>query len=37
MRKAGRELSFIRFLRLGVPATMASMAVATLWIWSVEV
>ena len=37
LRRAGRELSFMRFLRVGVPATMASMAVATLWILLVEV
>ena len=33
----GRELSFMRFLRVGVPATIASMVVATLWIILVEV
>jgi Na+/H+ antiporter NhaD/arsenite permease-like protein len=37
LRRAGRELSFVRFLRVGVPATIASMAVATLWILLVEV
>lgn len=37
MRRAGRELSFMRFLRVGVPATMASMLVAALWIILVEV
>jgi Na+/H+ antiporter NhaD/arsenite permease-like protein len=37
LRRAGRELSFMRFLRVGVPATMASMVVATLWILLVEV
>ena len=37
LRKAGRELSFMRFLRVGVPATLVSMAVATLWILLVEV
>ncbi len=37
LRKGGRELSFMRFLRVGVPATMASMVVATLWIILVEV
>ncbi len=37
LRRAGRELSFMRFLRVGVPATIASMVVATLWIILVEV
>ena len=37
LRRAGRELSFMRFLRVGVPATMASMVIATLWILLVEV
>ncbi len=37
LKRAGRELSFMRFLRVGVPATMASMVVATLWIILVEV
>lgn len=37
LRKAGRELSFMRFLRVGVPATLVSMVVATLWIIFVEV
>jgi Na+/H+ antiporter NhaD/arsenite permease-like protein len=37
MKRAGRELSFMRFLRVGVPATMASMVVATLWLVLVEV
>jgi Na+/H+ antiporter NhaD/arsenite permease-like protein len=37
LRRAGRELSFMRFLRVGVPATMASMVVGTLWIALVEV
>ncbi len=37
MKRAGRELSFMRFLRVGVPATMASMVVATLWLILVEV
>jgi Na+/H+ antiporter NhaD/arsenite permease-like protein len=37
LRRAGRELSFMRFLRVGVPVTMASMVVATLWIALVEV
>jgi Na+/H+ antiporter NhaD/arsenite permease-like protein len=37
LRRAGRELSFMRFLRVGVPATLASMVVATLWIVLVEV
>jgi Na+/H+ antiporter NhaD/arsenite permease-like protein len=37
LRRAGRELSFMRFMRVGVPATMASMVVATLWILLVEV
>ena len=36
LRRGGRELSFMRFLRVGVPATMASMVVATLWILLVE-
>lgn len=36
MRKAGRDLSFVRFLRVGVPATLASMVVATLWLIMVE-
>jgi Na+/H+ antiporter NhaD/arsenite permease-like protein len=37
LRRARRELSFMRFLRVGVPATLASMVVATLWIVLVEV
>jgi Na+/H+ antiporter NhaD/arsenite permease-like protein len=37
LRRTGRELSFMRFLRVGVPATMASMVVATLWMILVEV
>lgn len=37
LRRAGRELSFMRFLRVGVPATLVSMAVATLWILLAEV
>jgi Na+/H+ antiporter NhaD/arsenite permease-like protein len=37
LRRGGRELSFARFLRVGVPATMASMVVATAWILLVEV
>jgi Na+/H+ antiporter NhaD/arsenite permease-like protein len=37
LRKGGRELSFMRFLRVGVPATLASMVVATAWILLVEV
>jgi Na+/H+ antiporter NhaD/arsenite permease-like protein len=37
LRKTGRELSFMRFLRVGVPATIASMLVATLWLLMVEV
>jgi Na+/H+ antiporter NhaD/arsenite permease-like protein len=37
LRRAGRELSFMRFLRVGVPVTMASMVVGTLWIALVEV
>jgi Na+/H+ antiporter NhaD/arsenite permease-like protein len=37
LRRAGRELSFMRFLRVGVPVTIASMVVATLWIALVEV
>ncbi len=37
LRRGGRELSFLRFLRVGVPATIASMLVATLWILMVEV
>ena len=37
LRKGGRELSFMRFLKVGVPATIASMVVATLWILLVEV
>jgi Na+/H+ antiporter NhaD/arsenite permease-like protein len=37
LRRGGRELSFMRFLRVGVPATIASMVVATLWLLMVEV
>jgi Na+/H+ antiporter NhaD/arsenite permease-like protein len=37
LRKGGRELSFMRFLKVGVPATIASMVVATFWILLVEV
>jgi Na+/H+ antiporter NhaD/arsenite permease-like protein len=37
LRRGGRELTFMRFLRVGVPATLASMVVATLWIVLVEV
>jgi Na+/H+ antiporter NhaD/arsenite permease-like protein len=37
LHRAGRELSFVRFLRVGVPATMISMVVGTLWILLVEV
>ena len=37
LKKAGRELSFMRFLRVGVPATLVSMVVGTLWILLVEV
>ena len=36
VRRAGRELSFLRFLKVGVPATLASMVVATLWLVLVE-
>jgi Na+/H+ antiporter NhaD/arsenite permease-like protein len=32
VRRAGRELSFMRFLRVGVPATLISMTVATAWL-----
>jgi Na+/H+ antiporter NhaD/arsenite permease-like protein len=32
VRRAGRELSFMRFLRVGVPATLVSMAVGTGWL-----
>jgi Na+/H+ antiporter NhaD/arsenite permease-like protein len=37
LQRAGRSLSFVRFLRVGVPATIASMIVGTLWILLVEV
>lgn len=37
LRRTGRHLSFMRFLAVGVPATLASMAVATAWILLVEV
>jgi Na+/H+ antiporter NhaD/arsenite permease-like protein len=37
LRRAGKELSFMRFLRVGVPVTIASMVVGTLWIILVEV
>jgi Na+/H+ antiporter NhaD/arsenite permease-like protein len=37
LRRAGRELSFLRFLRVGVPATLVSMLVATVWILMLEV
>jgi Na+/H+ antiporter NhaD/arsenite permease-like protein len=37
MKRAGRELSFMRFLGVGVSATMASVVVATLWLVLVEV
>jgi Na+/H+ antiporter NhaD/arsenite permease-like protein len=37
VRRAGRELSFMQFLRVGVPATLLSMAVATAWLVLVEV
>jgi Na+/H+ antiporter NhaD/arsenite permease-like protein len=37
LRKGGRKLSFMRFLKVGVPATIASMVVATLWILLVVV
>ncbi|MFN8122837.1 MAG: ArsB/NhaD family transporter [Thermoleophilia bacterium] len=37
LRRTGRHLSFTRFLAVGVPATLASMAVATAWILLVEV
>lgn len=36
-RRAGYELSFVRFLKVGVPATIASMMVATVWLLLVEV
>ena len=36
LQRAGQALSFVRFLRVGVPATIASMIVGTLWIVLVE-
>lgn len=32
VRRAGRELGFISFLRIGVPATLLSMVVGTAWL-----
>jgi len=32
VRRAGKELSFIRFLRVGVPATLGSMVIGTAWL-----
>jgi Na+/H+ antiporter NhaD/arsenite permease-like protein len=32
VRRAGLELSFMRFLKVGVPATLVSMVVGTLWL-----
>ncbi|MEW6582425.1 MAG: ArsB/NhaD family transporter [Actinomycetota bacterium] len=37
LRRAGHRLSFMRFLRLGVPMTLLSMVVATGWLLLVEV
>jgi Na+/H+ antiporter NhaD/arsenite permease-like protein len=37
VRRAGRHVSFVGFLRVGVPATLASMAVASAWLLLVEV
>lgn len=37
LHRTGRHLSFMRFLAVGVPATLASMVVATAWILLVEV
>ncbi len=32
VRRAGRELSFMRFLKIGVPATLLSMVIGTAWL-----
>lgn len=37
LRRAGHTLSFMRFLRIGIPMTLLSLVVATLWILLVVV
>jgi Na+/H+ antiporter NhaD/arsenite permease-like protein len=37
LRRAGHVISFVRFLRVGIPMTLLSMVVATAWLLLVEV